>query len=153
MTGIAAIDFVTDIIKSFKDNWIPGKGGKQPEFVKQWEVKQVGHGTSIYDKVIIGIDGENVDIFSLQYDDSSGDPTWDWLHDVSVTIDIRSSASEKRVLEVVNEISRILKKKVLLNINNRIYVQVLPTGFTSMNEEYRNLYRYIGSCDARILNP
>lgn len=153
MTGIAGIDFVDDLIKSFRSNWVTNTGGIIPTFVKQWEVKEVGHGSNSYDVIIIGIDGENIDAFSLQHTDGLGNPAWDWLHDVSVTIDIRSGKSEKRVLQLVDEISRILKTKVLLNINNRVYVQVLPTSFTSMNEEYRNLYRYIGSADALILNP
>ena len=79
--------------------------------------------------------------------------TYDWLHDVSISIDIRTSESELRVLQLVNEIMRILKTNVVPTINNRTYIQMLPEGVTSLNEEYRNLYRYLISVSAIKLNP
>ena len=79
--------------------------------------------------------------------------TYDWLHDVSISIDVRTSESELRVMQLVNEIMRILKTNVVPTINNRTYIQMLPEGITSLNEEYRNLYRYLISVSAIKLNP
>ena len=56
-------------------------------------------------------------------------------------------------MQLVDEIMKILKNNVLPTINNRTYIQMLPEGITSLNEEYRNLYRYIISVSAIKLNP
>jgi len=152
MTGIAGLDFVEDIISVIGNKW-KSSGGKKPKITKQWEIKAVGVGQRVYDQVIIGLDSEVANIFSLQYSDGNGNPSWDWLHDISITIDIRSSVSEARVLQLVDETMRIIKENVLLNINGRNYVRILPNGITSVNEEYRNLFRYILSCDAIYFNP
>lgn len=153
MTGTGGLNFVEDLIKKLKDDWRSGNGGKLPQIEKQWEIKQVGTGTNNYDVIIINIDTENIEAFSLQYIDEDDDPAWDWLHDMSLTLDVRSSISELRVLQIINEITRILKKNVMFNVNNRIYIQLLINGATSMNEEYKNMYKYLVSCDAKILNP
>ncbi len=152
MTGIAGLDFVNDMVSVLGTKW-KTSGGKKPQIDKQWEIKAVGVGKRIYDQVIIGLDSETANIFSLQYTDDNNNPKWDWLHDISLTIDIRSSVSEVRVLELVDEVMRIIKENVLLNINNRNYVRIVPNGITSVNEEYRNLFRYILSCDAIFFNP
>ena len=152
MAGIAGLDFVTDIVSLIGSKW-KSSGGAKPKIDKQWEIKAVGVGARIYDQIIVSLDSESADIFSLQYTDSAGNPTWDWLHDVSLTLDIRTSVSEARVLQLVDETMRIIKENVLLNVNNREYVRILPNGITSVNEEYRNLYRYTISCEAMYLNP
>lgn len=147
MSGSAGLVFMDDIIKSLKDNW-KSTGGKRPEFTKKWETKVVNYGGK-QDKVIITLDGENPEIFSLRYEDS----TYDWLHTVSVSIDVWSGFSEDRVLEMVNEIMRILKTNVLLNINNNQYVQLLPVGINPLLEDYRNIYRYMIDIEVIRLNP
>ena len=153
MTGIAGLNFVTDLIKVISDNWRLGNGGKMPTIEKAWEIKQVGAGTNTYDYIVIHLDTENIDIFSIQYDDENDEATWDWLHDISISLEVASPTSETRVLQIVNELSRILKKKVILNVNNRDYIQIVLNGATSMNAEYINMYRYLVTCESKILNP
>lgn len=152
MTGIAGLDFVNDMVSLLGTKW-KSSGGKKPKITKQWETKAVGVGQRSYDQIIIGIDSESANIFSLQYTGNDNNSQWDWLHDISITIDIRSSLTEARVLQLVDETMRIIKENVLLNINNREYVRIVPNGITSVNEEYRNLFRYILSCDAIYFNP
>lgn len=153
--GIAALPFVNDIITLMEDKWIPALGGKKPQFSKQWKIKAVGVGTNTYDEVIISIDSENPQIFSFIKGDATSNTTfdYDWLHDVSITIDIRTGQSEDRVLQLVNEVVRIIKNNVVPFINNRQYIQILPEGLTSMNEEYRNIFRYLISVSALRFNP
>lgn len=152
--GMAGLMFVQDITKLLKDEWKPtNTDGKKPEFVKTWETKEVGHGDSNYRKILISLDSETPNIFSLRQTDSDGNSFYDWLHDVSVTIDIRTGESEKTVEKLANEVVRILKRKVVPVINNRYYVQILPGPIVPFIEDYRNLYRYTIDCDALRWNP
>lgn len=155
VNGIAGLSFVDDIITLMKNKWIPASGGTKPEFDKQWGIKQVGTADNTYDEVIISIDSENPQIFSLLQGDATDNTkfTYDWLHEVSITLDIRTAKSENRVLQLVNEVARILKTNVVPVVNNRQYIQVLPEGFTSMNEEYRSIFRYLGSVSCLRFNP
>jgi len=99
------------------------------------------------------LDSENPNIYSLLQSTDGGGFFWDWLHDISITIDVRTGDSEGRVLQMVNEIVRILKTTVILPVNDTVYVQVLPESIVSLNEEYRNLFRYTVDVTALQFNP
>lgn len=150
--GIAGIAFMDDIITLINNNWT-SNGGKRPVFTKKWETKEFGFGTNNIDKVVISLDGENPEIFSLKYHDGEGNPIYDWLHTVSVSADVWTGKSEMRVLELVNEILRILKNNVVVQIGNNQYVQMLPINVSSALEQYRNIYRYIIDIEVMRLNP
>lgn len=152
--GFIGLNFANDIITLLNGKW-KASGGAKPLFQTQWNMKNVGLGSRNYNQVIISIDAENPQIYSMMQGDATDATkfTYDWLHDVSISIDIRTSESELRVLQLVNEIMRILKTNVVPTINNRTYIQMLPEGVTSLNEEYRNLYRYLISVSAIKLNP
>ena len=152
--GFIGLNFANDIITLLNGKW-KASGGAKPLFQTQWNMKNVGLGSRNYNQVIISIDAENPQIYSMMQGDATDATkfTYDWLHDVSISIDIRTSESELRVLQLVNEIMRILKTNVVPTINNRTYIQMLPEGITSLNEEYRNLYRYLISVSAIKLNP
>jgi len=156
MTGIAGLNFVTDITKILNDNWKAGVGGKKPNITAQWGVKATGHATNRYREIIISLDSENPQIFSLLQGTLNTD-AYDWLHDVSISLDIRSGQSEADILQMVNETVRILKSNSVPTVaskdGNRTYLQVLPEGITSLNEEYRNMYRYMVSVSCLIFNP
>lgn len=146
--GIAGIPFVRDMITLINDKWQPKNGGRKPKLTAQWEIKTVGYGNSNYDEVIISLDSENPRIFSLISEIKNGQFSYDWLHDISITLDIRTGQSEARVLQLVDELVRILKKSVVSTINNHEYVQILPGNVVSLIEEYRNMYRYTIDVDA-----
>lgn len=153
--GMAGLQFVKDIIFLLENSWLSDNGGDKPQVVKVWELKQVGLADNKYSVVIVNIDSENPQIYSM-LQGNGGDPlasNYDWLHEVSITLDVRTSISEDRVLEMVNETMRIIKTNIVPTINNNFYVQLLPEGLTSMNEEYRGLYRYIMSVSVLKFNP
>lgn len=151
--GMAGLPFANDIIKHLKDNWT-SNGGKQPVFTTQWKIKAVGVGQRKYDEIIVSLDSENPRIFSLISGiGADGKFDYDWLHEISVTLDIYSSVSEARVLQLVDECMRILKNNVVTTIDNREYIQILPSNITSLNEEFRNIFRYNIDIDALRYNP
>ena len=151
--GIAGLAFMDDIITLLNDNWLVGVNGKRPTFIKEWKTKQFGLGGNVDGKVIISLDGENPEIFSLKYNNISGNPIYDWLHTVSISMNVWSGKSETRVLELVNGITRILKTNVVPLIGSNQYVQMLPVGINSANEEYKNIYRYVIDVEVMRLNP
>ncbi|MDE1839955.1 MAG: hypothetical protein KGH87_08560 [Thaumarchaeota archaeon] len=153
-SGFAGLQFANDIVYLIKNSWIIENGGEKPEVVTQWNVKTIGQGDSNYSMVIVSIDSENPQIYSmLQGTPAANLSNYDWLHEISITLDIRTGISESRVLEMVNETMRILKTNTVPLINNTQYVQLLPEGTTSLNEEYRNLFRYTISVSAIRFNP
>ncbi len=152
--GMAGLPFANDIITHLKAEWVTGTGGKLPVFTTKWKKKAVGVGQRSYDEVIVELDTEDPKIFSLISGvGADGKFDYDWLHDISVTIDVYTSVSEDRVLQLVDEIVRILKNNVVTLINNRDYIQILPGNITSLNEEFRNIFRYNIDVDALRFNP
>lgn len=150
--GTAGDQFLNDIIHLLNDQWITGNV-KIPIFKKIWEEKALGVSDSKFREVLITLDTETIQIFSLQQTDDDGVPFWDWLHDISVTIDIRTGTSEDDCKNILNEITRILKKNVVPTINNTEYIQMLPNTAISMNEQYRNVYRWTLDCSVLRFNP
>jgi len=150
LTGSAGLSFMDDIITLFKDKWT-SNGGKLPIFTKKWETKVVNFATKER-KIVISLDGENPEIFSLKYMVNSI-PTYDWLHTVSISIDIWSGFSEDSVLQMVDEVIRILKTNVVPLIGNTQYIQLLPVGVNPMLEEYRNIWRYTIDAEVMRFNP
>ena len=152
--GSAALKFVDDIIEILDDGWIPRIGGTKPEFVKAWEFKESGL-TGKYAICIVHLDDEAIRIFSMM----QGNPldhtqfAYDWLHEVSVTLELRTGDSQRRILQMTDMVTYILKNNVVPVVNNRQYVQILPDGYVPMNEEYRNLYKTMVSCTAQRFNP
>lgn len=153
-SGSAALKFVDDITKILDNGWIDKIGGKKPQFIKAWEFKESGLDAN-YEICVIHLDDEAIRIFSMM----QGDPTdntkfsYDWLHEISVTLELRTGTSQRRILQLTDMVTYILKKNVVPVVNNRQYVQLLPDGYVPMNEEYRNLYKTMVSCTAQRFNP
>tara|TARA_R110002126_G_scaffold51869_3_gene141653 strand:+ start:77 stop:553 length:477 start_codon:yes stop_codon:yes gene_type:complete len=151
--GMAGLPFANDMLTHLSSEW-KATGGKKPIFSTKWKKKAVGVGQRAYDEVIIELDTEDPRIFSLISGvGSDGKFDYDWLHDVSITLDIYSSISEDRVLQLVNELVRILKNNVVTTINGHDYVQIIPGNIVSLNEEFRNIFRYNIEIDAMRFNP
>lgn len=149
---MASLNLVDDIQKLLKDKWINDNSPK-PEFVKNWQVKETGHVDDNYKKVLVQIDGENPMIYSLMQVDSDSTKFWDWLHQISITLDIRTGQSEKVCLEMANEIMRILKTNVFGTLGDHYYIQLLPGPVTVAHENYRNLWRILIDVEALRFNP
>ncbi|WP_428323672.1 hypothetical protein [Nitrosopumilus sp.] len=154
MSGLAGLKFADDIIKLLSDKWRPGSGGKRPTFSKAWRTKTVNVGTNSDENIIVMLDSDNPNIFSLQYKDADSNPIFDWLHDLSVSLDVRTGKSEDRVEQMVDEVYRILKTNVAApTVNNRQYVQLLPGQAQPMLEDFKNYFRYVVDVEAMRLNP
>ena len=151
--GSAGLQFVTDVIELLKINW-KSSNVKIPNIDKVWDRKVTGLVQNKARDVLITLDVETVGIFSIQQRDGNNKPFWDWLHDVSLSIEVRTGTSIDDALNIVSEITRIFKENVgSVLINNNEYVQMLPGTVTSHNEEFRNLFRYIMDVSAMKYNP
>lgn len=149
----AGTDFLGDIVSLIKSKWRPTEAGPLPTFRLQWDIKEVGHAQGRYDVVIITFDSETADIFSLISENDDGDFGYDWMHDMSLTVDIMTSQSARRGLQVTNEIMRILKSSVVSVIGGREYLRILPEGVTVLNDDRRNIYRTTIGVSAMRYNP
>lgn len=152
--GLASLQTIQDLIEFIKDEWIPDNtDGRKPEMVVSWKVKEAGHMEGNYRKIIFQIDSENPRIYSLLQKDSNNLNFWDWLHEIELTIDVRTGVSEEACLKMVNELVRILKRNAFGDMGNNYNVQLLPGPVTVAHEDYRNLFRIL--IDVQILryNP
>lgn len=149
MTGIAGIQFKNDIISLLESKWVPKTGGRKPKITVVWEAKDIGRGNRNYDEIIIRLDSEAINIFSLR----QGSGTYDWLHDLSVSIDIWTSNSERRSEQLADEVIRIIQTNVLFTQGKTAYIQLLPTNIEPLHEDFRSIYRWMIDCEAIIKNP
>lgn len=153
LDGSAGLQFMEDILFLLDDQWIPANVSK-PNFRKKWETKVTGMVQGKARDVLISLDTESVNIFSIQQRDGNDKPFWDWLHDVSLTIEVRTATTKEDALKIVSEITRIFKENVgSVLINGNEYVQMLPGTVVSQSEEFRNLFRYIMDVSAMKYNP
>ena len=150
--SMGGYQFVDDIIQFFKDNWLKGNGGKVPNITVQWEIKTTGFANSNYEEIIVSFDSENKNIYSLLQSDN-GRFFWDWLNEISITIDMRTGKSLSRLRQITNEVTRILANNVITPYNGTVYVQTLPSNLTPLNEDYRNLFRNTLDLDTMVFNP
>lgn len=151
--GSAGLRFMNDFILLLNTQWRSGVTRK-PTISKIWTRKVTGLISNNARDVLITLDDETPQIFSLQTRDDNV-PSWDWLHDVGLTIEVRTGTSVDDALSIVSEITRIIKKNVTLVVgaDNNEYVQMLPGTIVSKNEEFRNLFRYIMEVSVLKYNP
>ena len=152
--GSAGLRFMNDFIFLLNKKWKSGNTRK-PTISKIWTRKVTGLISNNARDVLITLDDESPQIFSLQQRDGDDQPFWDWLHDVGLTIEVRTGTSVDDALSIVSEITRIIKKNVTLvtGVDNNEYVQMLPGTIVSRNEEFRNLFRYVMEVSVLKYNP
>lgn len=154
MTGLASLQTIADLLEFIYDKWIPDNtDGKKPEMVASWKVKETGHMEGNYRKIIVQIDSENPEIYSLLQYDADGIKFWDWLHDMSFTFDVRTGVSEEACLKMANELVRILKLNAFGEMGLNYNVQLLPGAVTVAHEDYRNLFKILVDVDILRFNP
>ncbi len=151
--GSAGLRFMNDFILLLNTQWRSGVTRK-PTISKIWTRKVTGLVSNNARDVLITLDDESPQIFSLQTR-TGNTPSWDWLHDVGLTIEVRTGTSVDDALSIVSEITRIIKANVTLvvGVDNNEYVQMLPGTIVSRNEEFRNLFRYIMEVSVLKYNP
>ena len=153
--GLAGEKFLDDIIFLFRDQWVPALGGKFPITRRESQVKAVGVGSNKYNEIIVSLDSENIQEFGMLKGDATD---WrkfkrDWIHEISITIDVRGGESLARTEQIVRQCIRILKSRTVPRIDNTQYVHLRVSGATSLNEEYRNIFRYLIDVSVTIENP
>lgn len=149
--GSAGLRFLEDFVKLLNTKWKSGNTRK-PRISIVWERKVTGLVQGGARDVLITLDDEAVQIFSLQ-SRLNGEKSWDWLHDVGLSVEVRTGTNVKDALSIVSEITRIIKENVTLFIDDNEYVQMLPGTVISRNEEFRNLYRYVMDLSVLKYNP
>jgi len=149
---MASLNFIDDVISLLSDKW-NSNNVKRPKFTKVWDEKRIGYGSTAYSIILVSIDSETSSIFSLLNGEPNTNDSHDWFHEVSVSIDIRSSESLNHVLKLTDEAMRVIKSNSFPLLNGRQYIRLLPTGVDPLNEEYRNIFRNIIFCNATIINP
>ncbi len=150
--GSAGLVFLNDFVDLLNTKWKSGNT-KKPTISLIWDRKVTGLMNRGARDILITLDDETFQIFSLQSRDGNGKPSWDWLHDVGLTVEIRTGTNVIDCLEILNELSRILKENVTLFINGHEYVQMLPGTAISRNEEFRNLFRWVMDLSVLKYNP
>ena len=146
MEGFAGLSVLNDMKEFFKKEI-----GINVKTI--WKEKSVGMADSGFDEMFIGLDTEDISIYSLMREDEDGNNSYDWLHKVHFFIDIRTGKSEKRVQELVNKVLTLAKKNVIPLGGGTKRIQLLPTGIDSHNQDFINIFRYQLSFTMIVFNP
>ena len=117
-----------DCIVMIKDGWTAGT--QLPTIKALWKEKSTGFMDDRRDIVLVYPRRENVEYFGLYGQD--------FLHTLTLVIDVRSYGEQEKVDQTVEEILRILK----VNIRRAGFVDVLVKNTVSMSDNLRNMFKH-----------
>ena len=117
-----------DCIVMIKDGWTAGT--QLPTIKALWKEKSTGFMDDRRDIVLVYPRRENVEYFGLLGQD--------FLHTLTLVIDVRSYGEQEKVDQTVEEILRILK----VNIRRAGFVDVLVKNTVSMSDNLRNMFKH-----------
>jgi hypothetical protein len=120
------------------DNWTLSS---QPDITFVWEERTTGFMDDRRDFILLTPTNEDPQYFGLYGSD--------FLHHISVKIEIHSFQNLQHHENIVNEVFRIVKA----NIRGTDYVDLLLTQSSHNNDLYRNIYRHTIVMKYRKLNP
>jgi len=120
------------------DNW---SLSSQPDITFVWEEKTTGFMDDRRDFILLTPTNEDPQYFGLYGSD--------FLHSISIKIDVHSFQNLQHHENLVNEVFRIVKA----NIRGTNYVDLLLTQSYHNNDLYRNIYRHTVIMKYRKLNP
>ena len=120
------------------DNWTLSS---QPDITFVWEERTTGFMDDRRDFILITPTNEDPQYFGLYGSD--------FLHHISVKIEVHSFQNLQHHENIVNEVFRIVKA----NIRGTDYVDLLLTQSSHNNDLYRNIYRHTVVMKYRKLNP
>lgn len=129
---------VTDTKNLLLDNW---SLSATPSVVFLWEERATGFMDDRKDFILLTPTNEEPQYFGLYGQD--------FLHHISVKIDIHSYQNLEHHENLVNEVFRIIKS----NIRRTNYVDLLATSSYHDNDMYRNIYRHTIIVKYRKFNP
>ena len=117
-----------DCIVMIKDGWTAGT--QLPNIKVLWKEKSAGFMDDRRDMVLVYPRRENIEYFGLYGQD--------FLHTLTLVIDVRSYGEQEKVDQTVEEILRILK----VNIRRAGFVDVLVKNTVSMSDNLRNMFKH-----------
>jgi hypothetical protein len=120
------------------DNWTLAS---QPDITFVWEERTTGFMDDRRDFILITPTNEDPQYFGLYGSD--------FLHHISVKVEVHSFQNLQHHENIVNEVFRIVKA----NIRGTDYVDLLLTQSSHNNDLYRNIYRHTIIMKYRKLNP
>jgi hypothetical protein len=120
------------------DNWTLSS---QPDITFVWEERTTGFMDDRRDFILLTPTNEDPQYFGLYGSD--------FLHHITVKIEIHSFQNLQHHENIVNEVFRIVKA----NIRGTDYVDLLLTQSAHNNDLYRNIYRHTVIMKYRKLNP
>jgi len=120
------------------DNW---SLSSQPDITFVWEEKTTGFMDDRRDFILLTPTNEDPQYFGLYGSD--------FLHHISIKIEVHSFQNLQHHENIVNEVFRIVKA----NIRGTDYVDLLLTQSSHNNDLYRNIYRHTIVMKYRKLNP
>jgi len=131
----ASVDTAKNLII---DNW---SLSSQPDITFVWEEKTTGFMDDRRDFILLTPTNEDPQYFGLYGSD--------FLHHITIKIEVHSFQNLQHHENLVNEVFRIVKA----NIRGTDYVDLLLTQSSHNNDLYRNIYRHTVIIKYRKLNP
>jgi len=131
----ASVDTAKNLII---DNW---SLSSQPDITFVWEEKTTGFMDDRRDFILLTPTNEDPQYFGLYGSD--------FLHHITIKIEVHSFQNLQHHENLVNEVFRIVKA----NIRGTDYVDLLLTQSSHNNDLYRNIYRHTIVMKYRKLNP
>tara|TARA_R110000824_G_scaffold244825_8_gene433824 strand:+ start:2007 stop:2423 length:417 start_codon:yes stop_codon:yes gene_type:complete len=129
---------VTDTKNLLLDNW---SLSTTPDITFMWEERSTGFMDDRRDFILLTPTNEDPQYFGLYGQD--------FLHYISVKIEVHSYQNLEHHEDLVNEIFRIIKA----NIRRTNYVDLMATSSYHDNDMFRNMYRHTIIIRYRKLNP
>jgi len=129
---------VTDTKNLLLDNW---SLSTTPDITFMWEERSTGFMDDRRDFILLTPTNEDPQYFGLYGQD--------FLHYISVKIEVHSYQNLEHHENLVNEIFRIIKA----NIRRTNFVDLMATSSYHDNDMFRNMYRHTIIIRYRKLNP
>tara|TARA_R110002020_G_scaffold113246_2_gene260450 strand:- start:8996 stop:9427 length:432 start_codon:yes stop_codon:yes gene_type:complete len=136
-------DSVDDIKDLIETKWNTGStdGGIMPRVVRIWDEKTIGFGNSREAIILLEPKREDIDYFNLY--------GTDFLHEITIRLDIRTYLSAYNHDITVSELIRIIKD----NLRRDGYVDLRITASEPLSHLYRNMFRHAIEISYRKINP
>jgi hypothetical protein len=129
---------VTDTKNLLQDNW---SLSTTPDITFMWEERATGFMDDRRDFILLTPTNEDPQYFGLYGQD--------FLHYITVKIEVHSYQNLEHHEDLVNEIFKIIKA----NIRRTNYVDLMATSSYHDNDMFRNMYRHTIIIRYRKLNP
>jgi hypothetical protein len=129
---------VTDTKNLLQENW---SLSTTPDITFMWEERATGFMDDRRDFILLTPTNEDPQYFGLYGQD--------FLHYITVKIDVHSYQNLEHHEDLVNEIFKIIKA----NIRRTNYVDLMATSSYHDNDMFRNMYRHTIIIRYRKLNP